>query len=122
MLSPYFNNYVIILIFIGLGILLPIIALTLGRILRPHNPIPAKAATYESGNETIGDSWIRFKVKYYIFAILFVIFDVEAIYLFPWAVAYDQLGLYAVIEAFLFIFLLFIGLIYAWRKGALEWK
>jgi NADH-quinone oxidoreductase subunit A len=118
----YSNNYVIILIFIALGILLPVVALTLGRFLRPHNPTREKGETYESGNETIGSSWVQFKVKYYIFALLFVIFDVETIFLYPWAVAYDQLGLFALVEMLIFILLLLVGLIYAWKKKVLEWK
>ncbi|CCQ94965.1 NADH-quinone oxidoreductase subunit A [[Clostridium] ultunense Esp] len=122
MAPDYVNNYLIILIFIGLGILLPVAALTLGRFLRPNNPTEEKRKTYESGNEAIGESWVRFKVKYYIFALLFVIFDVETIFLYPWAVAFDQLGLFAFFEMLLFVFLLFIGLIYAWRKKVLEWK
>lgn len=118
----YSNNYVMILIFIALGILLPVVALTLGRFLRPHNPTAEKGITYESGNDPVGDSWVQFKVKYYIFALLFVIFDVETIFLYPWAVAYDQLGLFALIEMVIFIGLLLIGLLYAWKKKVLEWK
>jgi NADH-quinone oxidoreductase subunit A len=118
----YTNNYVIVLIFLALGILLPVVALTLGRFLRPHNPSAAKRTTYESGNEPVGDSWVQFKVKYYIFALLFVIFDVETVFLYPWAVAYDQLGLFALIEMLIFVALLLVGLIYAWKKKVLEWK
>lgn len=118
----YTNNYVIVLIFIALGILLPVVALTLGRFLRPHNPTPEKLTTYESGNEPVGSSWVQFKVKYYMFALLFVIFDVETIFLYPWAVAYDQLGLFALVEMIIFILLLVVGLIYAWKKKVLEWK
>lgn len=118
----YSNNYVMILIFMALGILLPVVALTLGRFLRPHNPTAEKETTYESGNEPTGDSWVQFKVKYYIFALLFVVFDVETIFLYPWAVAYDKLGLFALIEMVIFIGLLFVGLLYAWKKKVLEWK
>jgi NADH-quinone oxidoreductase subunit A len=118
----YSNNYVIVLIFIALGILLPVVALTLGRFLRPHNPTPEKLTTNESGNEPVGSSWVQFKVKYYMFALLFVIFDVETIFLYPWAVAYDQLGLFALVEMIIFILLLVVGLIYAWKKKVLEWK
>lgn len=118
----YTNNYVIVLIFIALGILLPVVALTLGRFLRPHNPTPEKLTTYESGNEPVGSSWVQFKVKYYMFALLFVIFDVETIFLYPWAVAYDQLGLFALVEMIIFILLLVVGLIYAWKKKVLEWN
>lgn len=118
----YSNNYVMVLVFIALGILLPIVALFLARLLRPHRPSAEKETTYESGNEPVGDSWVQFRVKYYIFALLFVIFDVETIFLYPWAVAYDKLGLFALIEMIIFIAMLLIGLIYAWKKKVLEWK
>lgn len=111
-----------VLVFIALGILLPIVALFLARLLRPHRPSAEKETTYESGNEPVGDSWVQFRVKYYIFALLFVIFDVETIFLYPWAVAYDKLGLFALIEMIIFIAMLLIGLIYAWKKKVLEWK
>ncbi|MBE3554541.1 MAG: NADH-quinone oxidoreductase subunit A [Thermicanus sp.] len=116
------NNYIIVIIFMFLGILVPIGGLTVARFLRPHHPTPEKRTTYESGNEPIGDSWVRFKVKYYLFALLFVLFDVEAIFLYPWAVVYDEIGLFALLEMLLFVFLLVTGLIYAWRKKVLEWK
>ncbi|GAB7387901.1 NADH-quinone oxidoreductase subunit NuoA [Bacillaceae bacterium] len=118
----YANNYLIVAIFLFLGVLLPAGALTLGRFLRPHNPYAAKETTYESGNEPFGESWVRFNVKYYVFALLFVLFDVETIFLYPWAVAYDSLGLFALVEMLIFISLVLIGLIYAWKKKVLEWK
>ncbi|MBO8172005.1 MAG: NADH-quinone oxidoreductase subunit A [Bacillaceae bacterium] len=118
----YTNNYVLVTIFLFLGILLPVAALTFGRFLRPNNLYPEKQTTYESGVEPTGESWIQFNVKYYIYALLFVIFDVETIFLYPWAVAYDKLGLFALIEMLIFIVLLIIGLIYAWKKKVLEWK
>ncbi|GFR39390.1 NADH-quinone oxidoreductase subunit A [Insulibacter thermoxylanivorax] len=117
----YANNYIIVVIFISLGILLPIIALSIGRLLRPHKPSEAKAETYESGNTPVGDSRVRFNVRYYLFALMFVIFDVETAFLYPWATAYDQLGLFALIEMFIFVSLLVVGLIYAWKKKVLKW-
>ncbi|MBE7551082.1 MAG: NADH-quinone oxidoreductase subunit A [Anaerolineales bacterium] len=89
--------------------------------LRPKKPNPAKQETYESGIETIGDTWVQFKAQYYIYAIIFVVFDVEAVFLFPFAVALNQLPLYTLIWATVFIVLLFDGLLYAWRKGAMQW-
>ena len=71
--------------------------------------------------ETVGDTWVQFKVQYYLYALVFLVFDVETVFLFPWAVAYDILPLFAVIEGVLFVLILAIGLVYAWRKGALEW-
>lgn len=116
------NNYVIVVIFISLGILLPIIALSLGRLLRPHKPNEIKLTTYESGNIPVGESQIRFNIRYYLFALMFVIFDVETAFLYPWAVAYDKLGLFALIEMFIFVSLLVVGLIYAWKKKVLKWN
>jgi len=116
------NNYVIVVIFITLGILLPIVALTLGRFLRPNKPDETKLSTYESGNIPVGESHIRFNIRYYLFALMFVIFDVETAFLYPWAVAYDKLGLFALIEMFIFVALLVVGLIYAWKKKVLKWN
>ena len=120
-MNAYINSYLMLSVFLLLSILLPISALFVGRFLRPSRPTPEKQTTYESGVEPKGKSWVRFHVRYYMFALLFVIFDVEALFLLPWAVAFDQLGLFALIEAILFVFLLFVGLIYAWKKRVLEW-
>ncbi|WP_027415207.1 NADH-quinone oxidoreductase subunit A [Aneurinibacillus terranovensis] len=122
MAASYSNNYFIVVIFLFLGILLPVGALTFGRLLRPYNPTEEKRKTYESGVDPTGSSWVRFNVKYYIFALLFVVFDVETVFLYPWAVAYDKLGLFALVEMLIFIVLLVIGLIYAWKKKVLEWN
>lgn len=118
----YINNYVIVAIFVGLGILLPIAALGVGRLLRPHKPTEMKKTTYESGNEAIGGGQIRFNIRYYLFALMFVIFDVETVFLYPWAVAYKHLGLFALIEMLIFVALLLVGLIYAWKKKVLTWN
>jgi NADH-quinone oxidoreductase subunit A len=117
----YANSYLIIFVFLCLGVLLPIGALTAGRWLRPHVPSDAKATTYESGNNPFHDSRVQFQVRYYLFALLFVIFDIETVFLYPWAVVYDQLGLFALVEMIMFIVLLAIGLIYAWKKKVLRW-
>ncbi|MGD8190343.1 NADH-quinone oxidoreductase subunit A [Brevibacillus ginsengisoli] len=123
MSAIYANNYLIVAVFIFLGVLLPVGSVSIvGRLVRPHKPNPEKQTTYESGNIPVGDSWVRFNVKYYIFALLFVIFDVETLFLYPWAVAYNQLGLFALIEMVIFILLLVVGLVYAWRKKVLEWS
>lgn len=91
-------------------------------LVSPKKPNAIKNDTYECGIQTYGDTWMQFKAQYYLFALIFVVFDVEAVFLFPWAVAYRQLGLYAVVEAILFILILVGGLLYAWRKGALDWQ
>jgi NADH-quinone oxidoreductase subunit A len=89
--------------------------------LAPRKPNPLKSQTYECGIETVGDSWVQFKAQYYIFALTFLIFDVEIVFLFPWAVAFNQLSLFGVLSGVLFIFVLFVELLAAWRKGVLEW-
>jgi NADH-quinone oxidoreductase subunit A len=121
-LNVYQNNYLVVAAFLILGVFLPVAALTAGRFLRPHRPNEAKQTTYESGVDPIGDSWVRFNVRYYIFALMFVIFDVETVFLYPWAVAYEQLGLFALIEMLIFVLLLLVGLIYAWKKKVLKWN
>lgn len=112
--------------FVGvLGVItvtIPVLSLVLAWALRPKKPNPLKEETYESGIQTIGDTWVQFKAQYYIYAIVFVIFDVEAIFLLPFAVALNLLPLYALVWAIVFIVLLFDGLLYAWRKGALHWQ
>jgi len=120
-LYVYQNSYLIVFIFLILGILLPIVALTLGKWLRPHKPTKEKQTTYESGIEPFHDSRIQFNVRYYIFALMFVIFDVETVFLYPWASAYEKLGIVALIEMLIFVVMLLIGLIYAWKKKVLKW-
>jgi NADH-quinone oxidoreductase subunit A len=98
--------------------LLPIVA---SSFITPHRPNRVKNAPYECGVETIGPTTIQFKNRFYLFALVFVIFDVEAIFLFPWAAAYGQLGVFALVEMAVFVGLLLVGYLYAWRKRALEW-
>ena len=117
----YINSYLIIFIFLMIGLLLPMIALTLGKMLRPHKPEENKLKPYESGIEPFHDSRVRIQIHYYMFALLFVIFDLETVFLYPWAVAYRTLGIFALIEMLIFVGLLFLGLIYAWKKGVLKW-
>ncbi len=121
-METYINNYVVVTIFLALGIILPVAALTLGRFLRPHKPGAGKEETYESGNESFMESRVRFNVRYYMFALMFVIFDIETVFLYPWAVAYDKLGLFALVEMTIFVTMLLIGLIYAWKKKVLQWN
>lgn len=118
----YINNYVIVAIFLIIAILLPIVALSLGRLLRPNKPTSEKQVTYESGNLPTGTGQIRYNIRYYLFALMFVIFDVEIVFLYPWAVAYNSLGLFALVEMLIFISLLLVGLIYAWKKKVLQWN
>lgn len=115
------TDYTFIGIFVVIAIAFPIIALVLAFLIRPKRPNPVKSSIYECGLETIGETWVQFRVQYYIYALVFVIFDIETVFLYPWAVAYNKLGLFALVEMFIFLAILFGGLIYAWRKGALEW-
>lgn len=116
------SGYEYFLGFLLICSLVPVIALGASKLLRPASGGPAGRTTYESGMEPIGGAWIQFNIRYYMFALVFVIFDVETVFLYPWAVAFSQLGLLAFVEALIFIGILVIGLVYAWRKGALEWS
>lgn len=115
------QEYIFIGLFLLIGVIFPAAPLIVSWLVRPKKPNPLKSETYECGIETVGDTWVQFKAQYYIFALVFVIFDVETVFLFPWAVAFDQLRLFMVLEMVLFIAILAAGLVYAWRKGALEW-
>jgi NADH-quinone oxidoreductase subunit A len=115
------SQYAFIGIFVIIAFALPMIGLGVAWLLRPKKPNPVKNSTYECGVETIGNAWVQFKAQYYLYALIFVVFDVEAVFIFPWAVAYNRLGLYAMVEMALFVLILVGGLLYAWRKGALEW-
>ncbi len=115
------NEWLYVALFLVAGLIVPIGAIVAGFILGPKKPNPIKQSTYECGIETRGDAWVQFKAQYYIFALVFLIFDVEAVLLFPWAVKLGQLGLYVVIEGIIFVAILVAGLVYTWRKGMLEW-
>jgi NADH:ubiquinone oxidoreductase subunit 3 (subunit A) len=108
-------------VFLLLAPIFPIAALLIPRIIAPRKPNKVKQETYECGIETVGDTWVQFRVQYYIFALIFLIFDVETIFLYPWAIALGSLSLFAVFEGILFIMILVAGLVWAWRKGALQW-
>ena len=114
-------QYAAVLIFLLLGIGMVLFTFFLHRFIRPSNPYPAKNQNYECAEKPVGDSWVKFNNRFYIFALLFVVFDVEAVFLFPWAVAFGQLGLYALVEMIIFIGILIFGLFYAWKKGVLKW-
>jgi NADH:ubiquinone oxidoreductase subunit 3 (subunit A) len=100
---------------------LPAVAIFMAGLLGPKKPNSIKNQTYECGMETVGETWVQFKAQYYVFALIFLVFDVETVFLYPWAVAFDQVTLFGVLEALIFIGILAGGLLYAWRKGALEW-
>ena len=115
------SDWLFIGIFLVLAPIFPGLALLVTRIIAPRKPNSIKSEVYECGVETFGDTWVQFKAQYYIFALVFLIFDVEVVFLYPWAVAFNVLPLFAVGEGVIFILMLFAGLFYAWRKGALEW-
>ncbi|MEC2055384.1 NADH-quinone oxidoreductase subunit A [Peribacillus psychrosaccharolyticus] len=120
-LYSYQNSYLFVFVFLVIGLMLPVVALFIGKLLRPDKPNIIKASTYESGIEPIHDSRVQFNVRYYLFGLLFVIFDVETVFLYPWAVAYEKLGIFSLIEMLIFVFMLGIGLAYAWKKKVLKW-
>jgi NADH:ubiquinone oxidoreductase subunit 3 (subunit A) len=115
------SQWIYIGLFFLVGLIVPIGAIAAAWVLGPKKPNPIKQTTYECGIETVGESWVQFKAQYYIFALVFLIFDVETVFLFPWAVKLGELGLFAVIEGIIFILILIAGLVYTWRKGMLEW-
>ncbi len=115
------SQWIYIGLFFIVGLIIPIGAIVFAWILGPKKSNPGKLTTYECGIETVGDSWVQFKAQYYIFALVFLVFDVETVFLFPWAVRLGQLGLFAVVEGIIFILILVAGLVYTWRKGMLEW-
>jgi NADH-quinone oxidoreductase subunit A len=114
-------NYVPILIFIGIAIAFGTVSLLIGWFVRPSRPYRAKLAPYESGSPLFQDARVQFPMRYYIIAMLFVIFDIEIVFMFPWAVAFNKLGLVGLVEMGVFIGILVVGFWYAWKKGALEW-
>lgn len=131
MIEPNLTEFGTILIFIlGAGVFVTI-GLTAAKLIRPHRPNYEKLTTYESGEETIGSAWGQFDIKFYIIALIFLLFEVEIIYLFPWAIIFGDKELikgtdstwawFAITEMFIFIFVLALGLAYAWKKGYLDW-
>lgn len=115
----YFTLLVVVIL---TAIALVAVALGIARAISPHSYNPQKGEAYECGIPTRGRSWMQFKVGYYLFAILFLMFDVETVFLFPWAVVVQDLGVYGLFSILFFLVVLVLGLAYAWKKGALEWK
>jgi NADH-quinone oxidoreductase subunit A len=121
-LSEYFDQYLTVLAFGAFGAVLVALLLGLASLIRPSNSTPAKLETYESGIDPIGGGYSQTHIRYYVFALLFLIFDVEAVFIFPWALKIESLGAFALWEMFIFIAILLMGLIYAVRKGVLKWE
>jgi NADH-quinone oxidoreductase subunit A len=127
MLGDYLRQYGLIAIFTIVAVSVPLLMLFLSWLfslvpVRPRRPNPVKYETYECGMQTIGGRWVQFNFRYYMFALLFVIFDVETVFIYPWAVRFGQLGLFALLEMLVFILILLVGWLYAWRKRDLEWR
>jgi NADH-quinone oxidoreductase subunit A len=116
------ENYLPILIFIAIGLVTGSVMLVAGAVLGPQRPDPEKNSPYECGFEAFEDARMKFDVRYYLVAILFIIFDLEIAFLFPWAVVLDQIGMFGFLAMVLFLGILVIGFIYEWKKGALEWE
>jgi len=114
-------DYFVVLLLGFAALLFVPVTLLASRLFAPRRPGGIKNTPYECGEKTIGSSWIQFNVAYYLFALLFLVFDVEAAFLFPWAVVFREIGWIGFIEVAIFILVLIVGLIYAWRKGLLEW-
>jgi len=118
--TDFYRQYLAVAVLIGAALLMVGAMLGVGRLLRPTRPQPEKFITYEAGSDPIG-GWGQSNLRYYVYALLFVIFDVEAVFVFPWAVRLEALGTFGIIEMTVFIILLALGLVYAWRKGVLRW-
>ncbi|GAB4371317.1 MAG: NADH-quinone oxidoreductase subunit A [Deltaproteobacteria bacterium] len=114
-------QFATVLVFILLGAVTVALMLGISRLLQPRNPTPVKLSTYECGEVPYGSSWVQFNIRFYVVALIFIIFDVEVALLYPWAVIFQRLGLLAFIEAFVFIVILLAGLAYLWKEGDLDW-
>jgi NADH-quinone oxidoreductase subunit A len=114
-------SFIAILIFFIVGALFVVAALSVSRLLAPHKPNPEKNSTYECGEEPVGSPWIRFNTRFYVIALIFLVFDVEVLFLFPWAINLKHMGLFAWVDMAVFILILGVGLAYVWGKGDLDW-
>jgi NADH-quinone oxidoreductase subunit A len=115
------NDFGQILTFIILAIVFVIVALVAARIIAPKNPTKEKLTTYECGENPIGSPWVRFNIRFYVIALVFIIFDVEVVFLFPWAVVFKQFGIVAFMEMLVFLVILALGFVYIWARGDLRW-
>ena len=115
------RGYLPILIFLGVAIAFPVVTILLAKLVRPHSPSQQKLEAYECGIQAASDARQRYTVRFYIVAILFVVFDVETIFLFPWAIQYSVLGFFGLMEMLVFLAILIVGYIWIFRKGAIEW-
>ncbi|MGZ5292691.1 MAG: NADH-quinone oxidoreductase subunit A [Actinomycetota bacterium] len=120
-MTSYYESYGVVLAVLLAGVLLVAVAFTTARLMAPRLPSYSKMTTYECGIDPVGQGWSQSQIRYYVFGFLFVIFDVESVFLFPWARVFESLGYPAVVEMAIFIGILATGLLYAWKKGVLRW-
>jgi NADH-quinone oxidoreductase subunit A len=119
--ESYFQSYGILVALLVAGLGLVTVAFAAARVVAPRRQLPEKLTTYECGIDPVGEGWSQSQIRYYIYAFLFVIFDVESVFLFPWAVIFERLGMQALVEMAIFVFILVLGLLYAYRKKVLQW-
>ena len=122
MYTEFLNNYLTIIIFLGLSLVLSIGFIVLNFIASPNNPDPEKLSAYECGFEPFNDSRMEFDIRFYLVAILFIIFDLEIAFLFPWAITLGNIGIFGFVSMMIFLSILTVGFIYEWKKGALDWE
>ena len=120
-MSPFLRSYLTVVWFGLASFLVAGLLLGISALIRPNNPNAEKLLTYESGVDPVGDGWSQSQIRYYVFALLFVIFDVEAVFIFPWATQLERYGMFGLVEMGIFVAILLLGLVYAWRKGVLRW-
>jgi NADH-quinone oxidoreductase subunit A len=120
-MSSFLRQYFTVAVFGGAAVLLVVLMVGLGQLVRPTRAQPQKYIAYESGVDPVGDGWSQSQIRYYVFALLFVMFDVEVVFIFPWAVRVEALGVFGLVEMVVFIAILALGLVYAWRKQVLRW-
>ncbi len=120
-MSQFLRSYLTVVIFGGAAAVLVGAMLGVSRLIQPRRPSREKFIAYESGVDPVGGEWAQSQIRYYVYALLFVMFDVEAVFIFPWAVRLDELAAFGLVEMVVFIVILALGLVYAWRKGVLRW-
>ena len=120
-MSDFLRSYLTVAILGGASLVLVSVMLGVGSLIRPRRPQPQKYIAYESGVDPVGTGWSQSQVRYYVFALLFVMFDVEAVFIFPWALGLETYDVFGLVEMVIFIVILALGLVYAWRKGVLKW-
>ncbi len=118
MLSQFGTAFV----FLAIGFVFLAVAMIASRIIRPSDPNATKLSTYECGEEPVGDAWVQFNIRFYVVALVFLIFEVEIVFLFPWATVFNKLGLFAFVEMMIFVTILIVGLAYVWVKKDLDWE